>query len=119
MRADWLRAGAPPTLREGMTVRLSRAPDAPPEPARNADASSPWDEGAARPLPRHRGDEAKRTLAPAEAISALELDLRDLFVVDRPGRYRLDVTFEDQKTAEGKPGMASAYFTISGPTKAE
>lgn len=119
VRADWLRAGFPPTLREGMTVRLSRAPDAPPEPARNADVSPPWDEVAARPLPRHRGDEAKRTLAPAEVITALKLDLRELFVVDRPGRYRLDVTFEDRKTVEGKPGMASAYFTISGSTKAE
>ncbi len=52
-------------------------------------------------------------------ITALKLDLRDLFVVDRPGRYRLAVTFENRKTVEGKPGMASAFFTISGPTKAE
>ena len=45
----------------------------------------------------------------------LRLDLRDLFAVERPGRYRLDVTSRALTTDDGKPGRLSEFFAVTGP----
>ena len=43
----------------------------------------------------------------------LSLDLRDLFELTRPGRYRVEVAFDDIRTVEGQPGRVSAIFTVA------
>jgi hypothetical protein len=60
-----------------------------------------------------------RTLVPAEVARAMQFDLRDLFAVDRPGRYRLEVAFDDLTTVEGKPRTLAAEFTAAGAPGAD
>jgi hypothetical protein len=112
------------TIREGIAFRLVRVSDEPnprdPFAGRQGDAPetpiSP-EEIAARPLARHPKTTASQPLAPAGEALAFRIDLRALFPVDRPGRYRLEITFDDLKAADGSPGKAACEFGVISRTK--
>ena len=106
------------TIREGIGFRLVRESDEPEAPNPFAELEGarakpfPPEEIAARPFPRHPHAASTRILAPAGTVSAFQLDLRTLFPIDRPGRYRLEITFDDLKTSNGTPGKVAADFAI-------
>ena len=70
-----------------------------------------------RPLRRHPKGSASQTLAPAGDAPAFRLDLRTLFPVDRPGRYRLEITFDDLKAADGSQGKVASEFGVVSRAK--
>ena len=112
------------TIREGIAFRLVRVSDKPsprdPFAGRQGDApESPFspEEIAARPIARHPKTTASQPLAPAGEASAFRIDLQALFPVDRPGRYRLEITFDDLKGADGSPGKATREFGVVSRTK--
>jgi hypothetical protein len=112
------------TIREGIAFRLDRVSDKPnprgPFAGRQGDApETPIapEEIAARPLARYPKTTASQPLAPAGEVSAFRIDLQALFRVDRPGRYRLEITFDDLKAADGAPGKAACEFGVVSRTK--
>jgi hypothetical protein len=113
-------AGGAPTIREGIAFRLVRESDKPeaPNPFAEPDGGArekpfPPEEIPSRTLRRHPRGASPRTLAPAGTANAFQLDLRNLFPIDRPGRYRLGITFDDLKTADGSPSEVSAVFRVA------
>ena len=117
--ADLVReADSALTIREGIAFRLVRESDKPEEPNPFAELQGarekpfPPEEISARPFRRHPNGASSRTLAPAETVSAFQLDLRTLFSIDRPGRYRLEITFDDLKARNGMPGKVATVFSV-------
>ena len=108
---DWVRTDRGTSLREGIAVRLFHIRETPPTRQGQPQSS---DEVAARPVRRHPADAPARTLAPAEAFRAMRLDLKDLFDVGLPGRYRLEVADDTLKKGDETPAIASSEFTLSG-----
>ncbi len=109
------------TLRAGVSIRVFRAPEPVNGPAarpRGGDDGAPWAEVALRREPARYSSDAVKTLAPTETAEALRVDLRDLFELDRPGRYRVNVALDDFQTEKGKPGLTSALFTLETKTGA-
>jgi hypothetical protein len=35
-----------------------------------------------------------------------------LFPIDQPGHYQLEITFDDLKTGDGKPGKVATGFSV-------
>jgi hypothetical protein len=117
-------AGGALTVREGVTFRLVRVSDKPDEPGpvgalqgRTREKPFPPEEIPGRGLRRHPKGPSTETLGPAAAVSALKLDLRTLFPIDRPGRYRLELTFDDLKTGDGKPANVATEFAVAPKSK--
>jgi hypothetical protein len=106
------------TIREGIAFRLLRETDQPegPNPFARLEGARekpfPPEEISARPVRRHRSEASPGTLAPAGTALAFRFDLRTLFPIDRPGRYRLEITFDDLKTREGTPGNVATVFPV-------
>jgi hypothetical protein len=98
-------------LREGVAIRLSRAPADRASPA-GADGPRPWDEVTPRLEPRRFRSDDVRTLAPTGVVDALRLDLRVLFDLGEPGLYRVEVGFDDLRNEEGRPGRLSGTFRV-------
>jgi hypothetical protein len=48
----------------------------------------------------------------ATTSEVLRLALRDLFVLDRPGRYRIEIASDDIRAEDGEPARMSADFTL-------
>ena len=115
---DLARPGGEPVLRDGVTIRVFlRQPD----PAKQDPVAGNVAEcaaagavagGRAPTRAAHYRSEAVRTLQPTETAEVLRLDLRDLFDLDRPGRYLVEVALEDVRTEEGKPARISADFNL-------
>jgi hypothetical protein len=114
---DLARTGGRLALRAGVSIRVFREP----EPVRKNPVAgfsravqepAPWPEIAPRGEPARYRSDAARALEPTGTAEVLRLDLRDLFELDRPGRYRVDVAFDDVRTEDGKPGMMSGHFTL-------
>ena len=108
------------TVREGVTFRLVRESDDPKPPDPFAERAGgarkkpfPPEEIPARSLRRHSKEAPAQILAPAGTARAFQLDLRALFPLDRPGRYRLEITFDDLKTADGSPAKVAAVFGVA------
>jgi hypothetical protein len=111
--SDWTRTENGLSLREGLTVRLFRLKD-PPATVRVPGQAPPVEEEiTARQARRHRGGEPSRTLTPTASVRVLRLDLRDMFPVEAPGRYRLDVTYDDPEAAEGRLAKLSESFAFA------
>jgi len=106
------------SIRERIVFRLVRESDKPEPPHPFAELVGareqpfPPEEISARPVRRHQSGAAPRTLAPAGTVDAFQLDLRKLFPIDRPGRYRIEITFDDLKTASGTPGKVATVFSV-------
>ena len=123
--ADLVREGdGEPTIREGIDFRLIRVSDKAERPGPFAAPQDdtppkpfPPEEIAARPLRRHPKGSASRTLAPAGEAPAFRLDLRNVFPVDRPGRYRLEISFGDMKAADGSRRKSVSEFGVASPEK--
>ncbi len=103
-------------LRGGVSIHVFHAPEPVNDPAarsrRGGEEALAWAEVALRrELARYSSD-AVRTLAPTETAEVLRLDLRDLFELNRPGRYRVDVALDDIPTEKGKPRLTSARFVL-------
>jgi hypothetical protein len=104
-------------LRAGVSIRVFRAPESmdglagQQQQVQGANAP-PWPEVMLRREPARYSSDAARALAPTETAEVLRLDLRDLFELDRPGRYRVDVALDDIPAEKGKPGLTSAPFTL-------
>jgi hypothetical protein len=111
-------AGGALTIANGIAFRLIRESDKPDEPKPFAKLKGarekpfPPEEIPGRSFRRHPGGSSPRTLAPAETVRAFQLELRTLFPIERPGRYRLEITFDDLKTGEGTPGKVSTFFLV-------
>ena len=56
-------------------------------------------------------------LAPAGEAPAFRLDLRTVFPVDRPGRYRLEISFDDLKDADGSQRKVVSEFGVVSRAK--
>jgi hypothetical protein len=117
--ADLVRGGdGAPTIREGIAFRLVRESDKPEAPNPFAEREGaretpfPPEEISARPFRRHPNGVSSRILAPAGTVVAFRLDLHTLFPIDRPGRYRLEITFDDLKTRNGTPGKVETVFPV-------
>ena len=111
----WSRDEGGVSLREGVTIRLYRRPDPPAKVrGRMPDRPPPDIEIPARAARRHRDDAPPSTLAPTATARVLRLDLRDLFAVDAPGQYRLEVTADALVLGDGSRGPLSAIFTLVG-----
>jgi hypothetical protein len=112
------------SLREGIAFRLVRESDRPvwanTIAALEGASEKPFapEEIAARPVGRHSGGASPRTMAAAERLRAFELDLRTLFRIDQPGRYRLEITFDDLNSRGGKPANVATVFLV-GARKTE
>jgi hypothetical protein len=113
-----------PTLREGIAFRLIRVSDQAerPDPFARRQGGAPEkpfppEEIAARPLHRHPKGSASQTLAPASEAPAFRLDLRIVFPVDRPGRYRLEISFDDLKAADGSQCNVVSEFGVVSRAK--
>jgi hypothetical protein len=112
---SWSRDEGGVSLREGVTIRLYRRPDPPARASgQRADAPPADVEIPARTSRRHRDDASFLTLAPTATARVLRLDLRDLFAVDAPGQYRLEVAADDLVLDDGRRGPLSAIFTLVG-----
>jgi hypothetical protein len=114
--SELARAGGDLSLRSGVSIRVYREPD----PVRRdpvagvsgaVPQSAEWPELAPRRQPARFRSDASRALEPAATAEALRLDLRDLFVLDRPGRYRVEIAFDDIRAEDGRPARISADFT--------
>jgi len=105
------------SLRDGVTVHLFREREGPGAPQGQVHARVE-DVIPARPARRRHAGGPSRSLDPAEAFPAVRADLKVLFTVDRPGRYRLEVAFDEWKTDGDEPGRVSAGFTLSGSPEA-
>jgi len=108
-----------PTIREGIDFRLIRVSDQAERLDSFADLQRdapknpfPPEEIAIRPLHRHPKGPASRPLAPAGEAPAFRLDLRTIFPVDRPGRYRLEISFGDLRSADGSQRKATSEFSV-------
>jgi hypothetical protein len=114
---DLARTGGGPSLREGVSIRILRGPAPVKEDpvvglTQGAREPAPWPEvSPRREVSRYRSD-AARALEPAGTAEALRLDLRDLFDLDQPGRYRVEITFDDIRSEEGGPARISADFGL-------
>jgi hypothetical protein len=108
------------TIANGVSFRLVRMPDKPDkprpfaEPGGDREKPFPPEEIPGRSVRRHPGGASPRALPPAGTISTFQLDLRTLFPIERPGSYRLEITFDDLKTSEGTPGKVSKVFPVIG-----
>jgi hypothetical protein len=105
------------TIRDGIAFRLVRVSDNnEPNPfavlGGAREKPFPAEEIPGRPFRRHPGGASPLTLAPAGTVRAFQLDLRTLFPIERPGRYRLEITVDDLKTGEGTPGKVSTFFPV-------
>ncbi len=106
------------TIRDGIAFRLVRESDKPELPNPFGDLQGarekpfPPEDISARTYRRHQGGAAPRSLAPAGTVSAFQLDLRNLFSIDRPGRYRLEVTFDDLDLPNKTPGKIVTVFLV-------
>ena len=116
--------GGEPTLREGIAFRLIRVSDQAeqPDPFAGLQGGAPEkpfppEEIAPRPLRRHPKGSASQTLAPAADAPAFRLDLRAVFPVDRPGRYRLEISFDGLKAADGSQCKVVSEFRVVSRTK--
>jgi hypothetical protein len=99
-------------LRAGVRLRLTRQPDdanstsaLPP-----SEAEKSWENVPRQLVGQFEADALGKPLAPTATALALQVDLRDLFKIDRPGRYRLEVTLPIPGETERHP--FSADFTI-------
>jgi hypothetical protein len=111
----WSRDEGGVSLREGVAIRLYRRPGPPPRSRGQLSDPPPSDvEIPARTARRHRDGAPSLTLAPTATARVLRLDLRDLFAVDAPGQYRLEVTADDLVLDDGSRGLVSAIFTLVG-----
>ena len=63
-----------------------------------------------------RGRRPRRSRRPSDAL-AFRLDLRTVFPIDRPGRYRLEITFDDLKAADGSQSKVATEFGVVSRTK--
>jgi hypothetical protein len=112
-------ANGVPTIREGIAFRLVRESDQPeaPDPLVELKGARekpfPPEEIPALPLRRHPRGAPSQTLAPAGTVGAFQLDLRTFFPIDRPGRYRLEITFDDLKLADGAPPKVAVVFSVA------
>lgn len=113
--ADWVRTEGGPSLREGLNVRLLRVVDTPPKIGGPVYTPPVLEEVPARAIRRHRGGEPTATLAPSAAALVLRLDLRDVFPIEAGVHYRLEVTSDDLKTAEGQTCKMSEDFNTPRP----
>ncbi len=113
-------------LREGIDLRLTRLSDRPdlrgwfaalPGGGSGQEKPFPPEEIAPRPIRRHSKGPATRTLAPGDDVLAFQVDLRTIFPVDRPGRYRLEVRFDDLKTPDGPADPVTSEFGVAAPAK--
>jgi hypothetical protein len=120
---DLMRDGAP-SLREGIAFQLIRVSDqaeqpdpfAGPQGGAEEKPFSP-EEIAPRPLHRHPKGSAPQTLAPAGDAPAFRLDLRAVFPADRPGRYRLEISFDDLKADDGSQRKVVSEFAVVSRAK--
>ena len=117
-------AGGALTVREGITFRLIRVSDKPVEPDPVAalqggtrEKPFPPEAISGRALRRHPKGTSTQTLGPAGTASVFQLDLRSLFPIDQPGRYRLEITFDDLKTGDGTPGKVETEFSVVRKTE--
>lgn len=112
-------AGDSVSVREGITFRLVRESD-------RSDWSNPFaserqtaekafapEEIAPRPVRRHAPSRSTQTLAPTAEAIVIPLDLQTLFAVTQPGRYRLEITFDDLKNDDGKLGKVVHMFVVA------
>jgi hypothetical protein len=113
-----------PSLREGIAFRLIRVSDQAEQPDPFAgrqggapDKPFPLEEIAPRPLRRHPSGSAAQTLAPAGDAPAFRLDLLAVFPVDRPGRYRLEISFDDLKADDGSQRKVVSEFAVVSRAK--
>jgi hypothetical protein len=111
--------GGSPSLREGIAFRLIRVSDQAEQPdpfARRQggapEKAFPPEEIAPRPLHRHPKGSAPQTLAPAGDAPAFRLDLLAVFPVDRPGHYRLEISFDDLKADDGSQRKVVSEFAV-------
>jgi hypothetical protein len=115
---DLARAGGRPALSEGVSVRVSREPvPARADPvaglSRGVPEPAPWTKVEPRREPDRYRSSASRALDPTGTAEVLRLDLRELFALDRPGRYRIQVALDGIRTEEGQPARVSADFTLN------
>jgi hypothetical protein len=123
--ADLVRdVGSEPTVREGIAFRLTRISDKAeqPDPFAGLQGGAPEkpfppEEIDPRPLHRHPKGSASLTLAPAEDAPAFRLDLRTVFPVERPGRYRLEIRFDDLQAADGSQSKVATEFGLVSRSK--
>jgi hypothetical protein len=119
--AEFSRTGGDLSLRPGVSIRVFLEPDpVRQDPVagmpRGVPQPAPSPELAPRRRPARFRSDASRTLEPTATAEVLRLDLRDLFVLDRPGRYRVELAFEDIRTEDGQPARVAAGFTLAaGP----
>jgi hypothetical protein len=76
-----------------------------------------WTEVSARKIGHLKPDKETRTLAPTEAFTAFEMDLHDLFVVTRPGAYRLLVTFTSKDGGLADGSSLEETFNLASESK--
>ncbi len=117
--SGFARTGGDVALCAGVSLRVLRQPDpVRRDPvaglSRRVPEPAPWPELAPRRRPARFRSDASRALEPAATTEVLRLDLRDLFVLDRPGRYRVEMAFDDIRTEDGQPARIAADFTL-GP----
>jgi hypothetical protein len=110
----WSRDEGGMSLREGVAIRLYRRPGPPPRSRGQLPDPPPSDvEIPPRAARRHRDGAPSLTLASTATARVLRLDLRDLFAVEVPGQYRLEVMADDLKLDDGSRGVLSANFTLA------
>jgi hypothetical protein len=109
--SDWNRTENGLSMREGVTIRLFRLSDPPASRVPNQGPPAA-EEIQPKQTRRHRSTEPARTLAPTASVRVLQLDLRDLFSIETPGRYRLEITSDDFKPAEGRLDKLVNLFTV-------
>jgi hypothetical protein len=123
--ADLVRdVGSEPTVREGIAFRLTRISDKTeqPDPFAGLQGGAPEkpispEDIDPRPLHRHPKGSASLTLAPADDAPAFRLDLRTVFPVERPGRYRLEIRFDDLQAADGSQSKVATEFGVVSRSK--
>jgi hypothetical protein len=123
--ADLVRdVGNEPAVREGIAFRLTRISDKAeqPDPFAGLQGGAPEkpfspEDIDPRPLHRHPKGSASLTLAPADDAPAFRLDLRTVFPVERPGRYRLEIRFDDLQAADGSQSKVATEFGVVSRSK--
>ena len=98
------------TLREGFDIKVDRAPEGTTWSQSRAGALK-WEALTSRFDVHFKPEATTRTLRPAESFEPLVMDLNDWFHFDKPGLYRVSVSFAKDLGVSGKP-MYPAVFAI-------
>jgi hypothetical protein len=105
---EFYRGGATPAFASGLRIELNYAP---PLVGDRKTRTINWEKIPPRPVASLATGPGHKTLGPTEQFDAFTFDLRDLFDVNRPGRYQIIIR-ADKESGLGEGRSNEVVFTL-------